>query len=314
MSTTGPAIIRTVQSVSKVRILPDNTQATFHMSYTTAPDFQDRLSQAIFNDLHAPRGKRRTGTAIARQLNRFLRRTLREDQVVDEVYIDHCLRRFANGRAWRDDRVKKLLWEMYVDEKQLIMISPGNVGDDDVSRVLQYFFKPKIPIRGGEPKPLDGLTGKFLMYKKSVGDSNRVLRALVEFKPAGDGALSSEEVHVYRSGRAQKKPYTEIWIGTLLPHERSYFLISKESRSGTPKFATLAVIKKDDGRVRSLRGHSIECIERGDIGPIFQSDIYLERLDDGFDYKTDKSFLDLVDINKLRGSSNRVILTHLGLR
>jgi hypothetical protein len=313
ISAVDPSVIQTIRNSSKAPTLPNNTKAVFHMSYTNAPDFQDKLRQAINDDLHALPGSRRTGLAIVRMLNKFLRNTLRKDQEVDEINTDHYIRNFAKGKAWRNEHIKELLWEMYVEEKKLILISPDNIADGDVSRVLECFFKPEVPVKRSETNPLAGLIGKFLMYKKSVGAPNkRVVRGFIEFSPAGDGALSFEEVHVYRSGRDRKKPDTEIWIGTLLPHERSYCLISKEKKNGTPKFATLAVIKKDDGRVQSLCGHSIECIQRGDIGPIFQSDIYLERLEDSFDYKTDKSTLDLIDVSKLR-KSDRGVLTHLGL-
>lgn len=284
------------------------------MAYTTSGESQDLLRRTIKNDLAGP-GQRRSAAAIVRALNSFLERTKRREQtVVNTENTEHYIRTFANGGSWKDDKTKELLWDMYLDEKGLMVISPEEITIETVSKVLEQFYQKQAT----ELEPLTGLLGKFVVYKRAIMNPNGlVVRGFIEFRTTREGSLEVEEIHVNRShtDKAHSKdgrgnPPKETWIGTVLPRRRSYCMISRELQYGTPKFAVLETAHIDDGRINTLHGHSIECIERWGTGNVLSSKVYMERAEP--DFNCDSPLIDLVSLEDLR-KSNRYVIDHLRL-
>jgi hypothetical protein len=301
----NPKIIR-----RPARLSENHTDGARVMSYTNSRESQENLRRVIKNDLDAPPGQRRSAAAIVRALNAFLTRTARDERViVNTENVEHYIRTFASGGTWRDDVTKQLLWEMYVEERGLTVIAPGEVTIEAASRVLEQYYQR----RASNLEPLTGLVGKFLIYKRAIMNPNGlVVRGLIELRAVSEGSLEAEEIHINRSHTdkvngtdLEAEPPRETWLGTLLPRERSYCLISKEMKYGTPKFAVLESAHIEDGRINTLHGYSIECIERWGGGRVLRSGIFMERV--GHDFTCDSPLVDLVSFDDLRNSKRYVI-------
>lgn len=292
------------------------------MAYTDSPQAQDHLRKLISEDLSA-KNDRRSAAAIIRAVNQRLGKEGRANEVIQEIEnTEHYIRDFAKGKPWRDERIKRLIWEQYVQKKQLILISRGEAVDEDVARVFEYTFQ-----RGSNAaQSLDRIIGQFFLYKRAIKDPSKlVLRAFVEFKllPSNQllqsGVLQIDELHINRShlDRATSsdqhaEPVTESWAGTLMPRERCYSAITYESQKGTPKFLVLEVLHEENRRAHSLRGHSVESIEGWGPGQLLHSPVYLERIGEHVESPTSDRRFDLITLKELR-KSNQYVIGYLGL-
>lgn len=235
----------------------------------------------------------------------------------EEITADNApayLRRFARGKAWRDDRTKALIWELYQYERSTVTVSRESLNPAITRRLLDFIFqKPEDPYLS-----LEGLSGKFLIYKRAIKhQENLVVRGYIEFRPDDEGRMECEEIHINRSQRdaspgSQLGPPKETWLGTILPRRRAYCMITVEEERGTPKFATLSILHSESKKIMSLRGSSIECIEAWGDGPGLASGIYLERINDEFNVAEDKDLIDLVTVEELRQNKPEVV-RYLGL-
>jgi len=84
----------------------------------------------------------------------------------------------------------------------------------------------------------------------------------------------------------------EKWVGTVLPRERSYCVITREQETGTPKVLVLEQGDTRAGRIVSMYGSSVEAVERWGPGNTLASGIYLERTADDFNYENDMPQID----------------------
>jgi hypothetical protein len=277
------------------------------MVHNHTPYSQDRLRAAIQEDLDGTNGSPRTGAAIVRALNAHLEATGRAQRKIIEVEnTERYIRNFARRRGALAEVIQELLWDLYEYERRLVIITPGAIDRQTMTRLLDEVYECN------EPLSTSSLVGKFLIYKKSIKDpTNLIVRGLIEFKKTETDALSVEEVHINRSHTPADKIDIEFWIGSLLPRSRSYCLVTREKELGTPKFAVLEMGHKEGTRAITFWGRSLECIEKWGGGAVFESGVFLQRLNDNFNYLEDNSLLDLVLRSELHKTHSDII-TALG--
>lgn len=288
------------------------------MVYSTNRDFQQHLRALIADDLNAEAENHRSSRAIIRAVNMMLVEKRRAHQQITDDNAERYLRNFANGQSWGDEKTKALISEMYEFENALIVVRKGDPDPGVATRIFENYFQ-----RGnGAFVRLEGLVGKFFIYKRAIKDPKElVVRGYIEFTMAESGVLKVAETHINRShiDRAKsqvkakdREPAREDWTGMVLPRERCYCMITAELSKGTPKFAALQPIDSGPGKIKTLRGESLECVEGWGVPNLLPSPVYLERVNDEFSLGTDMRQIDLVSVAKLR-KSHPYIVAYLGL-
>ena len=144
------------------------------MPYTGSREQQDQLREALRNDLTAPPGSKRAGAAIVRSLNQYLRHINRaKDVIIDIPNKDTYLRKFANGRSWKDETTKSLLWDLYVSEGRIIDHTPhGLHAVHSVHSFAHVFQRKELRLQ-----PIEPIISSFLIYKRTISDPDRLVSA-----------------------------------------------------------------------------------------------------------------------------------------
>jgi hypothetical protein len=279
------------------------------MSYSDSPEQQRRLREMLCADMNAPPGVRLSAGAIVRRLNDYLIDNDKAgDCIDDEENVAHYIRDYARReKSWKGGhKHKKHLWDFYE--------ARARAAADSALRPSVDIPPSNLFVRTTGAPSCAPILGKFFVYKRAITEPHRLaVRGFIEFSQATNEStrIDVTEIHLNRT----QKPRThdvmkEIWTGSVTPRERSYCMITQESKKGTPKLAVFETLSVIDGQAQTMRGYSIECVENWGSVNIFHSGLFFERVDDNLECDTCEE-VDLVLIASLRKTHDHVI-GHLG--